>query len=397
VVVRPKKISAPILLSLKLSCFFFLTLCATLLAAPAIAAPEAPPALGELCVLPALGQSIAHYRELAAQGGWPQVPAGPTLHPGDQNERIPLLKKRLVTSNDLAASADQGALFDETLKEAVQKFQARHGLTADGVVGDKTLTEINVPVSERIRQLLANLERCQPLPQTLERRHILVNIADFSLKLFESDKLRLSMPVIVGKTYLQTPVFSGRVSSLVINPTWEVPHSIAIKDILPKIRKNPGYLAKMHLRVFQGWKGDEAIDPSTIDWAGLSRGRFPYRFSQDSGPDNALGRLKFLFPNPYDVYMHDTPAHELFQKDSRTFSHGCIRLSRPMDLALYLLQGTPLGTREALTAAIASEKTERIALPSPIDVYIVYMTAWVDHDGTIEFRPDVYHRNPALQ
>jgi murein L,D-transpeptidase YcbB/YkuD len=313
--------------------------------------------------------------------------------------RIPLLRKRLIASGDLAAPTEEEyfSLFDETLREAVQRFQTRHGLIADGVVGAKTLTELNVPVSERIRQLAASLERCQPLPSLLEPRHILVNIADFTLKLYEDGELRLSMPVIVGKTYRQTPVFNGRISSLVLNPAWEVPHSIATKDLLPKIKKNPGYLRKSAIRVFLGWNPGTEIDSAGVDWTSLSPSRFPYRLRQEPGPANALGRVKFLFPNPYDVYLHDTPSRDLFQKDDRTFSSGCIRLARPLELAVYLLQGTPLGSMEALTAAIASDKTQSIPIPSPIAVYMAYMTAWVDRDGTVQFRRDIYNRDPAPQ
>ena len=396
-VIRQGKASSSMPTALKSLCrFFCCALVVVLLPVPAMAAPEAQPALGELCLLPALEKSLSQYRQLATQGGWPQVPAGPTLREGDSNDRILILRKRLVASNDLAAPSAQGDRFDEILKEAVQKFQTRHGLSADGAVGTKTLTELNVPINQRIRQLAASLELCQPLPQQLEPRHILVNIADFSLKVFEDGKPVLSMPVIVGRTYRQTPVFNGLISSLVLNPTWEVPHSIAIKDLLPKIKKNPGYLAQLHLRVFQGWKPATEINPASVHWANLNPAHFPYRLRQDPGPDNALGRVKFLFPNPYDVYLHDTPARELFKKDARTFSSGCIRIAKPLDLAVYLLHGTPLGSMDALTAAIAREKTQPIALPSPIAVHIVYMTAWVDPDGTVQFRPDIYNRNPPL-
>lgn len=377
--------------------FFCCALVIVLLPVPAMAAPEDSPARGELCLLPALESALVHYQQLAAQGGWPEVPAGPSLHEGEMDERIHFLRKRLAASGDLATPLDQGVFFDEPLREAVQRFQARHGLSADGVVGAKTLNELNVPISKRVRQLAASLERCQPLPSLLEPRHILVNIADFTLKLYEDGKLRLSMPVIVGKTYRQTPVFTGCISSLVLNPSWEVPHSIATKDLLPKIKKNPGYLGQSHFRIFRGWKPSEEIDPAAIDWQNLSPSRFPYRLRQEPGPANALGRVKFLFPNPYDVYLHDTPARELFQKDARTFSSGCIRLARPLDLAVYLLQGTPLGSMDALTAALSHEKTQSVAIPLPIPVHIAYMTAWVDREGIIQFRPDIYNRDPALQ
>ncbi|MCX5864550.1 MAG: L,D-transpeptidase family protein [Deltaproteobacteria bacterium] len=387
----------PMSLALSFFRFFCCTLLAILLPVLAMAAPEATPATGELCLLPALETALSQYRQITEQGGWPQVPGGPALHEGDRNDRIPILKQRLGASGDLATSAAQGDHFDGALKEAVQRFQTRHGLLADGTVGAGTLTELNVPTSERIRQLAASLERCQPLPAVLEHRHILVNIADFTLKLYEDGKPVLAMPVIVGKTYRQTPVFNGRISSLVLNPNWEVPHSIATKDLLPKIKKNPGYLGQMHLRVFQGWQDSAEIDPATINWASLSATHFPYRLRQDPGPANALGRVKFLFPNPFDVYLHDTPSRELFQKDARTFSSGCIRIAKPLDLAAYLLQGTKLNSVDALNAAISREKTQQIVIPAPIAVHIVYMTAWVDRDGIIQFRSDIYNRDPALQ
>lgn len=361
------------------------------------AAAVEPPATGELCWLSRLEGALAHYRLLAAQGGWPPVPAGPVLREGVRDERIPLLRERLVASADLAASAGgREAAFDGTLKEAVQRFQRRHGLAADGQVGAKTLRALNVPVSERIRQLTASLERCQALPPLLERRHVVVNIADFSLKLYEEGRLRLQMPVIVGRPYRQTPVFHSRISSLVLNPSWNVPKSITTRDLLPKVKKNPEYLRQMGFRILRDWKGGAEIDPATIDWASLVPARFPYRLRQDPGPANALGRLKFFFPNPYDVYLHDTPSQELFQQDARAFSSGCIRIGRPLELAAYLLQGTALGTSDALEAAISRGGTRTLGVPRPIAISVVYMTAWVDPEGILHFRPDIYNRDPAL-
>ncbi|MFA7381830.1 MAG: L,D-transpeptidase family protein [Desulfurivibrionaceae bacterium] len=396
-VAKPGKPAAPISLALNLFRLFCCAMVIALLPASTRAATDPPQVLGELCLLPGLEKALAQYRQLAARGGWPQIPGGPTLREGDKDERIHFLKERLAASGDLTAPPEQGALFDGLLKEAVQRFQARHGLAADGVVGAKTMSELNVPISQRIQQLTASLERCQPLPSLLEPRHILVNIADFTLKLYEDGKLVLAMPVIVGRTYRQTPVFTGRLSALVLNPSWEVPHSIATKDLLPKIKKNPGYLSQSHFRIFRGWKLSEEINPAAIDWANLSQSRFPYRLRQEPGPANALGQVKFPFPNPYNVYLHDTPARALFQQNSRTFSSGCIRLARPLDLAVYLLQGTSLGSMEALTAAISRDKTQTVAIPSPIPIHIAYMTAWVDPDGIIQFRPDIYNRDPALQ
>lgn len=351
----------------------------------------------KICHVPPLSNAISHYKQLEARGGWPQVPAGPTLRKGDRNGRIPFLKQRLMATADLSAPIGEEDFFDGKLTEAVQRFQARHGLTADGAVGVSTLRELNVTVSKRIQQLYVNTERCMVMPYPPEKRYILVNIADFTLKLYENGALQLSMSVIVGKKYRQTPEFNGRISSLVLNPSWNVPRSIAVKDLLPKIKKNPGYLKKMRIRVLQDGKTNAQIDPANIDWENLQPAHFPYRLQQDPGAHNALGRIKFFFPNPYDLYLHGTPAQELFKKDSRTFSSGCIRLEKPLDLAVYLLKGTSLGSIESLNAGISNKKTQWIAIPSPISIYIVYMTAWVDPEGIIQFRPDIYNRDAALR
>lgn len=378
--------------------FFILFCCALAVLLSAVyvqASTEIPGTTDKICLVPPLSNAIAHYKQIAARGGWPQVPAGPTLRAGDRNERITLLKQRLLVSADLSAPVGEEDFFDEKLTEAVRRFQARHGLTADGRVGVNTLRELNVPVGKRIEQLSVNIERCSAMPYPPEQRFILVNIADFTLKLFENGNLQLAMSVIVGKKYRQTQEFTGRISSLVLNPNWNVPRSIAVKDLLPKIKNNPGYLKRMRIRVLRDGKDVAAIDPATIDWGNLSAAHFPYRLQQDPGPGNALGRIKFVFPNPYDLYLHDTPAQELFKKDTRTFSSGCIRLSKPLELAVYLLQGTSLSTMESLTARMSNKKTQWINIPSPIAIYIVYMTAWVDPGGIINFRSDIYNRDTA--
>jgi len=354
---------------------------------------DPPPAGNTLCGLPALENVLSRYERITAGGGWPRVPDGLTLRQGDLNGRVSFLKRRLAASGDMADREARGDHFDEPLREAVLRFQARHGLEADGLVGARTLRELNRPVSDRIRQITGNIERCRLLPVLEDRRHIVVNIADFTLKLYEEGNLRLFMPVIVGTTYRQTPVVSGRIASLVLNPEWNVPLSIATEDMLPRIKKDPGYLARQGLRVLQDWKTGEELDPAAIDWAGLSPEDFPYWLRQDPGPQNALGRVKFLFPNPHYLFLHDTPAREQFDKNERLFSSGCIRLARPLGLAVYLLQGTTLGSMEALAAAIEEGETVTVDIPSPMAIYIVYLTAWVDPGGTVQFRNDVYNRD----
>jgi murein L,D-transpeptidase YcbB/YkuD len=357
---------------------------------------EILPQKEKTCRFSSLEQALTHHQAIADEGGWPQVPDGTTMRQGEHNSRVFFLSLRLAASCDLDELATRPDVFDETLLKAVQRFQARHGLTADGAVGKATLRELNISVKERIRQITANIECCKSVKTTQESRRIVVNIADFSLTLFENNEPLLTMPVIVGKKERQTPVCKGKISSVVINPKWNVPHIIATEDILPKIKKDPEYLGKSNIRVLRGWQSDEDIDPATIDWNSLSVENFPYRLSQTSGPDNSLGRLKFLFFNPYDIYLHDTPSKYLFHKDSRAFSSGCIRLAKPKELALYLLKGTSIDSLDALNAAIANGKTKQIPIPSPIPIHIVYITSWIDNGGNIQFRPNIYNRDPAL-
>jgi murein L,D-transpeptidase YcbB/YkuD len=185
---------------------------------------------------------------------------------------------------------------------------------------------------------------------------------------------------------------------LVINPYWDVPHSIAVKDKLPLIQKDPGYLAQQKMRVYQGWGADRReIDPASIDWSKLGPKNFPYRLRQDPGPQNALGRLKFMFPNKYNVYIHDTPSRELFAKTRRTFSSGCIRVEKPLQLAEYLLSGSPAWTRQSLQAAIDRGFEQTVPLPEPIPVHLVYLTAWVDADDVLQLRRDIYNRDAAIE
>jgi murein L,D-transpeptidase YcbB/YkuD len=277
----------------------------------------------------------------------------------------------------------------------VRRFQFRHGLVADAIVGRQTLAALNVTAAERAHQLAVNLERWRWLPRFFGMRHLRVNLPAFHLELIEKGERVLDMRVIVGRLLRPTPAFVGRMTYLVLNPYWEVPPRLAVLDLLPKIQKDRDYLAKNGFKVFT-LSGGAQRNPAAIDWQQLGPGNFPYHLRQDPGPKNSLGRIKFIFPNKYNIYLHDTPTPELFAREQRTFSSGCIRVEKPIELAQALLRGTQLASPTLLEAALAGTVGEIVSLSSPVPVYLLYFTAWVEADGTRNFRPDLYKRDPRL-
>jgi murein L,D-transpeptidase YcbB/YkuD len=307
------------------------------------------------------------------------------------------LRKRLAASGDLEPAEAGGDLFDEKLKQSLISFQKRHGLKADGVVGSATLNVLNVPLRERVRQMELNMERLRWILGNREQRAIAVNIANFQLNVIENGKSIISMKVVVGKPFWDTPVFTARMTHVIINPSWNVPESIARKELLKKIKNNPQYLTEQNIKVLRGWGSrEEEIDPETIDWSKVTVRTLLYRFRQEPGPLNPLGRLKFMLPNKFDVYLHDTSAKHLFSENVRAFSHGCTRIEKPIELAEYLLRDDPLWTREKLLAAIERGTEQTVLIPHPVDVDFLYLTAWVDEEGTVQFRNDIYGRDQRL-
>lgn len=342
-----------------------------------------------------LREVLHQYRKVEREGGWPTV--GATLAPGAQGPKVQALRARLRASGDLTegdGESGRNAVYDKTVADAVSRFQKRHGLPETGTVNAATLAALNVPVSERIRQVELNMERWRWLPDDFGARYILVNIPSFKMNVIENGKPVFESKVVVGREERQTPSFSANMAYLVMSPKWYVPRSIAVKDKLPQLKRNPYALARQNIRIFNS--AGQPIDPGAINWSAVGAGNFNYQLRQDSGPRNALGGIKFMFPNPYNVYLHDTPSRELFSRNQRTYSSGCIRISNPVELAEYLLKHDPRWTRDAIKAASTSGKQRVVSLPQQVPVYLLYWTAWVDENGLAHFRDDIYKRDKPL-
>jgi murein L,D-transpeptidase YcbB/YkuD len=256
---------------------------------------------------------------------------------------------------------------------------------------------LNTSLQKRIRQIELNMERWRWVPRNIGNRYLIVNIADFKLWVIENRRRVLDMRVVVGRPYRRTPVFSAKMTFMVINPHWNIPQRLAIKDILPKIQKNIHYIEQQRIKVFKDWsKNAEEIDPETIVWNRIEPRNFTYKLRQEPGPRNVLGRMKFIFPNKFAVYLHDTPKRSLFKENNRDFSSGCIRVEEPISLAVYLLQDDPSWTRERLIEAIENKAPQVVGLKRPITVHLQYRTAWVDETGRLNFRHDIYDRDRPL-
>lgn len=346
-----------------------------------------------------LRNALAGLRTLAANGGWPMLEAQTALRREDRGESVGTLRQRLTISGDLDPfdPVDDRLLFDAPLEAGVKRFQYRNGLKTDGVVGPRTRNALNVGVTRRIQQVSLNLERWRWLPHDLGVRYIVVNTADFTLTAVDNSHEVLRMRVVVGRPARRSPVFSAKMTYLVTHPFWNVPTTIAVEDILPEVQKDPTYLTSRGIHVFRGWEADAAeLDPATIDWQAYHANRFPFRLRQDPGPYNALGRIKFMFPNLFAVYLHGTPNHSLFNRVQRDLSSGCIRLESPNMLADFVLQGDGRWNLHQLNDILDKNETRVIHLSRPLPVHLLYMTAWVDSAGTLQFREDIYERDRDL-
>jgi len=319
-----------------------------------------------------LKTALKQYTDLAAKNQWPAIVADKkSYRDGDSSKAIAEIKKRLWLLGDMPALSET-VLFDSAMAIAVKRFQHRFGMKEDGIIGSQMLKELNVPLQKRIEQIVVNIERSRWLPDRVDGNYIAVNIPDFKLFIYDGDSLLWSTNVVVGKAANKTVIFSGELKYVVFSPYWNVPTSILNKEVLPGIRRNKNYLAAHHM-----------------EWNGKS-------VRQKPGPWNSLGQVKFLFPNSHNIYLHDTPSKNLFEENNRAFSHGCIRVQEPKKLAQFLLRNEPAWTEQRITDAMKSGKEQYVTLQQTIPVFIGYLSAWVDRQGLVNFRNDIYNRDSRL-
>lgn len=340
-----------------------------------------------------LKQQLIKYRNIADQGGFPKVVLSKkALNISEKDTCLLTIKKYLVLSGDLKYN-DQSILFNDTLVKAISRFQSRMGLNNQGILGVATVKEMNVPISFRIKQIMINMERLRWFPDDVDDNFLLINIPEFKLHVFENKKKVMDLKVIVGKEATRTSIFKGNISQIILNPYWNVPTSIVVKEMLPKLKENSDYLSKNNMELLSG---NTIIDPSTVNWNNYSS-TIPYSIRQKPGDDNALGKIKFIFPNNFSIYLHDTPSRNIFNESNRAFSHGCIRVQNPLKLAQFILRNNPNWNLEKLQSSVKNKKTTNIQIKPTLPVYIVYFTAWIGNSGEINFRKDLYNMDSQLE
>ncbi|HOS78545.1 MAG TPA: L,D-transpeptidase family protein, partial [Syntrophales bacterium] len=345
-----------------------------------------------------LRAALSRYRGIVARGGWPVIPPGPTLRRGTQGPEVSLIRQRLAAEEGLGEeSTATPEDFDTRLEEDVKRFQQRHGLKASGAVDADTRQAMSVPAADRLALIELNLERWRWLCRQLGDDYLLVNIPDFRLRAVRDGFPVLELRVVVGQTRpeWQTPEFNSLLSQIVFHPFWVVPRSIATREMLPKIKADPDYLKRQRLQVVRSARDKTGLDPFEIAWESLSVHHFPYTLRQDPGAGNALGQIKFVLTNTPDIYLHDTPSKRHFRRHVRTFSHGCVRVEKPLALVRHLFGDTP-ATEKLIREGLMKKRPTTINLPQPVLVYLVYVTSWAEADGNVHFRPDVYGRDPLL-
>ena len=344
-----------------------------------------------------LSQAIAYYRRIIATGGWRQFPDGMTIRPNDRGNQVVELRRHLTLTGDLQTQSQprrrRARSYDAGLQEAVGRFQMRHGLRVTGYVDSQTRRALNVPAQERLRQLETNLIRVRDLMKVNSAsRYVLVNVPAYTLQAVQGGTLGLQSKVVVGKPGRETPNVSAKIKELNFFPFWRVPDSIAHKDLIPQMRRDPSYFVKENFSVLPGW-GAKPVPLNQVDWS--SPKAYKYKFRQDPGHNNALGVVRINMPNKHIVYLHDTPLKQLFNQNTRAYSSGCVRVERVLDLAGWLLEGTKDWSPMRVNVTVGLGKSENVKLKKPVPVHFVYVTAWSNGNGVVHFRPDIYNQDGA--
>lgn len=344
-----------------------------------------------------LRQALAQLRTMVTAGGWPAVTLGPAIKPGATDARVALVRKRLRVTGELATTTTDGdAIYDDILQAAVRTFQAHHRLADDGIIGKATVEAMNITAETRVQQVRVNLERARWVVggDSLSDSFVLVNLPAFKVYLIRDRRNVWEGRTQIGREARQTPTFRADMKYLVFNPDWTVPPTILAQDVLAGMRKGQDTIARKQLKILDAQ--GRAVDPATIDWLAATPGNFRYTLRQPPGPDNALGRVKFIFPNQHSIFLHDTPSRELFVSDQRTFSSGCIRVEHPLDLAAVLLEGQDDWTPARIQEVVDSKQSRTVFLDTPLPVLIVYWTVSVGATGELRFARDVYNLDPAV-
>ncbi len=344
----------------------------------------------------ALKKLLAEYRaKLDTDTKLPTIPvAGKLLKKGMSAPDVALLRTLLKAHGFDPGDSTKPEYFDDALESALKRFQEASLLEDDGILGEQGRRALNRSVQEKLKQIIVSMERWRWLPEHMPERYVLVNIAGFELYAYDGGHTALSMPVIIGRDYRKTPVFSSTINSVRFNPSWGVPHSIAVKDKLPKLQSNPGYFVEKGYEIYDD--SGAQVDPRDVNWTEISASDFHYSIRQNPGPANALGKIRFSIDSPFDVYLHDTSDPQLFAKKVRTFSSGCIRVSKPAELAFFVFHDTDKWPLEVIKKSMEGTQTRNVSLPSPVPVYITYFTVWVGPEGHPEFRDDIYNQDAAI-
>lgn len=355
-----------------------------------------------------LSQKIKEYKNISLNGGYIKVPMTQSiLKKGNYYPEVKILRERLMQSNHLKKNEclqkfyveNCLELYDERVSQALKSFQSSHGLIVDGILGEKTINTLNITAEEKINKIRLNLERMRWMPRNLGSKYLIVNIPDYKLKYYDAnEEIKLDMPIVVGEYNNPTAIFSNKISKIVLNPHWRIPQSIVKKEIIPKLVENRNYLLDENIKVFENWDHTSMqYDISNVDWSMYLNNDLigndkeaPMRFIQEPNKDNSLGKMKFLLPNPYSIYLHDTPEKELFKDKDRAYSHGCIRLSKPNELLEVILKEEKTFDYNKAKEVLLSDENTNLELNEKIPIHMVYLTTWVDENGKIQFRDDIY-------